>query len=108
MRAQVQIICADGSERTSTVTSYGEIGPLIGAATLDSVNLRNGQVMFVDDNGWETECVEHAPGHIELRPTKARKPINVKATAIYHGVCIPGTTHQIVGDVAIVNDRDFA
>jgi len=31
-----------------------------------------------------------------------------KATALYHSVCLPGTTHQIVGDVAIAIDAEFA
>lgn len=35
------------------------------------------------------------------------KPVNPKATALYHSVCRPGTTHQIHGDVALVFDEDF-
>jgi hypothetical protein len=35
------------------------------------------------------------------------KPVNQKATALYHAVCRPGTLHQIHGDVVIVSDRDF-
>ena len=41
-------------------------------------------------------------------PAKPRKPINEKATALYHANCRPGTTHQIVGDVVIVPDEDYA
>lgn len=82
---------------------------LIGARTLDFVTLerRDGGMlkrMAVDDNGYRTEEVEHSPTHTELRPMEALRPLNAKATALYHGVCLPGTTHQIVGDVAIFED----
>jgi hypothetical protein len=36
------------------------------------------------------------------------KPINPKATALYHAICRPGTMFSIHGDVAIASDRDFA
>jgi hypothetical protein len=36
------------------------------------------------------------------------KPVNPKATALYHAICKPGTLHSIHGDVAIVHDGDFA
>ena len=42
-------------------------------------------------------------GNVERALTKAV----ADATALYHGVCHPGTTHQIVGDVAIVHEKDF-
>lgn len=99
-----------------------QIQTLIGAKLLDTVNLRDGRVMMVDDGGYDTEPTERvatgneriggmrlAPGTIihDLVTTKARKPVNVEATKLYHAVCVPGTTHQIVGDVAIVNDSDF-
>ena len=71
------------------------------AECLCTVNLHDGRFMYVDDLGYETEAVEQPYG-IELRATKARKPVNKKATELYHSVCVPGTTHQIVGDVAIV------
>jgi hypothetical protein len=35
------------------------------------------------------------------------KPINAKATALYHARCKPGTVHQIHGHAVIVNDKDF-
>lgn len=69
----------------------------IGADTLDSVTLRDAQgrpsgvVMMVDDSG----LIDG-------------KPVNPAATKLYHSVCRPGTTHPICGDVAIVNDGDFA
>lgn len=67
------------------------IEAMIGAACLDTVNLRDGRVMLVDDNGIAKDL-----------------PINPAATVLYHGVCRPGTTHQIRGDVVIVHDEDFA
>lgn len=70
----------------------------IGAQGLDTVNLREqgtgahtGIVMMVDDTGFIDG-----------------KPENPAATAIYHAQCRPGTTHPICGDVAFVNDMDFA
>ncbi len=42
-------------------------------------------------------------GHVRVPP----KPVNAKATQLYHANCLPGTTHQIVGDVVIVLDDDF-
>lgn len=104
---QVHIIRSDGSEQ-HVQASFREISALIGADLFDTVNLRDGRVMVVDDNGYETQTIEHSPGHFELRPIKARKPVNAKATAIYHGLCRAGTTHQIVGDVAIVVDAECA
>lgn len=108
---KVEIIRTSGARETHEVpgrTAFHAIQKLIGAGILDSVNLRDGRVMLVDDNGYETETVDHGGGHLELRPTRARKPVNPEATKVYHGVCKPGTTHQIVGDVAIALDEDFA
>ena len=67
------------------------IETMIGADCLDTVSLRDGRVMLVDDNGIAKDL-----------------PVNPAATALYHGVCRPGTTHQIRGDVVIVHDEDFA
>lgn len=92
--------------------SWETIHQLLGATSVDTVNLRHlGQplhVMIVDDNGWEYEVIEHSPGHFEHRVTRARKPINAEATRLYHANCKPGVTHQIVGDVVILPDEDFA
>jgi len=84
----VHIIRVDGSEE-HVIARFGQIDRLIHADGLDTVNLRDGRVMVVDDLG-------HPNG----------KPVNRKATALYHGICRPGTTHQIVGDVAIVVDAE--
>ena len=72
---------------------------MIGADVLDTVTLRRGGevpgkdaiVMFVDDLGVSKDL-----------------PVNQKATEYYLSRCKPGTTHEIRGDVALVNDEDFA
>jgi hypothetical protein len=68
---------------------------MIGADMIDTVVLRHlghpVQVMIVDDTGMIDG-----------------KPVNVKATELYHANCHPGTTHQIHGDVVVVPDDDFA
>lgn len=69
-----------------------QIQKKIGADGLDTVMLRDRKhVMVVDDNGLDKGL-----------------PVNKRATELYHEVCRPGTTHQIVGDVAVVPDADFA
>lgn len=108
---RLTIIRTDGTEEEHDVPkerAFQEIDRLIGATCTDCVNLRAGRVMIVDDNGYETETIDHGDGRFELRCIKARKPVNEKATAMYHAICRPGTTHQIVGDVAIALDEDFA
>ena len=68
---------------------------LIGAQAIDTVVLTRkegmaDEVMLVDDQGhWK------------------KLPENEEATRLYHGVCRPGTTHQIRGDVVIVHDADL-
>jgi hypothetical protein len=64
---------------------------LIGATVLDTVNLRDGRVMIVDDLGH-----------------KKNLAVNERATKMYHSVCKPGTTHVIRGPVVIARDADFA
>ena len=106
-----RLIRADGTESDITgPISLPDIRTLIGADTLATVNLRHlGEplhVMLVDDHGWETEIVTSGD-HIILKPTRALRPINAEATRLYHANCLPGTTHQIAGDVVIVLDDDF-
>lgn len=106
---KVIIIRVSGEEETHDVARervWPEITALLGAPMLDTVNLRDGRVMLVDDGGYETTS-EVRENVTHLVPTKPLKPVNAKATAMYHAICHPGTTHQIVGDVAIVNDEDF-
>lgn len=93
-----------------TPLTLAEAYELLGAKTLDYVALGHMgsplHVMMVDDNGYETTAVVDG-NHTTLVPIKARKPINVEATRLYHLNCKPGTTHQIVGDVVICPDEDF-
>jgi hypothetical protein len=65
----------------------------IGATCLDTVNIdrRNSQIMMVDDTGMLDG-----------------KPVNELATQLYRAICRPGTFGFIHGNVAIVNDEDFA
>jgi hypothetical protein len=88
----MKIIRTSGAEETidGRATIAG-IEKAIGASILDTVNLRDGRVMFVDDNGISKNL-----------------PVNPAATGLYHSVCRPGTTHQIRGDVAVVYDNEFA
>lgn len=71
-----------------------ELGPrtiraLISAECCDLVNLRGGKFMYVDDEGYQKHL-----------------PVNMKATKLYHAVCIPSTQHQILGDVVIVDKEE--
>lgn len=93
-RGSYWIIRVDGSEtlyrERPTLTN---IRKALGCTMLDTVTLdrENGIVMIVDDTGM-----------IDGRP------VNPKATEMYHSICKPGTVHAIHGAVAIVNDEDFA
>jgi hypothetical protein len=88
----IHVIRTDGTEEAheAKVLNVRKIYGLIGADCLDTVNLRDGRVMLVDDTG----MIEG-------------KLINAKATALYHSACVPGTMHQIHGDVAITLDADW-
>ena len=108
----VTVIRCSGIVEHHVVDSVSQIGPLIGAGPkgCDVVNLRDGRAMFVDGSGYETETVERTSesgvAYIQLVPTRANKPDNPRATELYHATCLPGTTHRIVGDVAIVTDAE--
>jgi hypothetical protein len=107
---KILIIKTDGTEKTIEATRARAITAIrkeIGAQYTDIVNLRDGRVMFVDDNGYHTKAIDHGNGRIEIKTLGAKKPVNEKATKLYHRVCKPGTTHQIVGDVAIAKDSEF-
>jgi len=104
------LIRTDGSEElVSNAATLEGIYAAIGAQLCDCVILdRDRQiVMMVDDEGYDTETVNHGNGNFEIKCIRPRKPVNKKATELYHLRCKPGTTHQIVGDVAIINDKDF-
>lgn len=106
-----KVIYTDGTElELPTPIKFEQIGKLIGATMFDTVNLRHLghplHIMIVDDNGYETKAI--TKGVVtELKTVRARKPLNQEATRLYHANCHPGTTHQIVGNVAIVPDSDF-
>jgi len=98
-RGSFKVICVDGTERTILGRpTIDRIHAALKVTCLDTVTLTRGihglasTVMMVDDTG----LIDG-------------KPINPKATALYRSVCRPdrqdGTIH---GDVAIVNDEDFA
>ena len=93
-KGHYKVILADGTQSIHDGTpSVADICRLIGCDTLDTVTIdrERRMVMFVDDTGMITG-----------------KPANLKATALYHAVCHPGTDDQIHGNVVIVNDRDLA
>ncbi len=86
-----RVIRADGkTEVLEQPVSIPEIRKLIGADTLDTVNMRDGWIMFVDDGGHD----------------KALPP-NREATALYRSICKPGTEHWIAGDVVLALDAEF-
>lgn len=91
-----RIIRIDGTEEPlPQPVSMRQIMSMIGAVRADTVILKHlgrpMQVMVVDDTGMVDG-----------------KPVNAKATELYHRNCRPGTIHPICGDVAIVFDKDFA
>jgi len=94
-RGQYKIIAVDGTETIiNKRPTTAAIRLAIGADGLDTVTLSHSPpilVMFVDDTG-----------------AINGKAANATATALYLELCSPGTTHQICGDVAIVNDADFS
>lgn len=86
------IIRTNGAEELrKSKPTIPDVSKAIGADCLDTVNLRDGSIMMVDDAG-----------------AMGPKTQNCKATALYHAICRPGTTWSIFGDVAIVLDSDFA
>lgn len=89
---EYRIIRVDGTEEFhEEKPTIRALSRIIGCDTVDTVNLRrDSNIMVVDDTGMIDG-----------------KPVNPKATEIYHSVCRPGTIHAIHGDVVIVNDRDF-
>lgn len=93
MSKELTLLRTDGTQTTigfAKPNLIRECEKLIGADVLDTVNLRDGRVMLVDDLG-------HQKG----------LPDNAQATALYHAICRPGTTHRIVGDAVIARDKDF-
>jgi hypothetical protein len=117
---RVTILRTTGAREIHTIPHDGwlaAIHTLIGCTTCDTVTLADRRhVMFVDDDGYAVEVIDHGaqpdprrPGQtlavIERRCTTPKKPVNAAATALYHARGgDPG--HAIVGDVAIVRDDD--
>lgn len=84
------LIRASGERAEFTRTlSMAEIKQLIGAEVLDSVNLKDGHVLMIDDNG-----------------IAAQKPTNPGATFIYQKM--KNSINKIYGDAVIVWDNDYA
>src|SRR5438128_4442234 len=113
---KVELIRTDGTHEWHTIRAKGASAriqachDLMGCELSDTVNFHDGRVMLVDDAGWETEMDTDIQGQLIIkciRP-KAGKEINPEATRLYRSVCRSGTTHQIVGDVILAEDRDFA
>ena len=89
------IIRTDGTEQTINKRPTIEaVEQAIGCAGLDVVHIgkadNTDEVMFVDDTGALTD-----------------KPVNEKATALYHRICMPGTAWPSRGDVVVTQDRYF-
>ena len=62
---EVLVIWTNGTEETVEVGTsragvIDAVCSLIGAKTLDTVNLRDGRVMLLDDAGWETRSERRA------------------------------------------------
>jgi hypothetical protein len=90
MKGKVKFINVDGTyeiiDRSMTI---GEICKKLDAKCLDTVNLKDGHVMLVDDWGMIDDL-----------------PINKTATEMYRKVRL-GSPNFIHGKVAIVWDEDF-
>lgn len=109
----IHIIRTDGREE-HVDAPFDKVNELIGAPgspvpCLGTVNLRDGRVMMLNDRGYETKeetVTVEGTKFVRIIPVKALLPDNAKATALYHSVCRLGTTHRVVGDVAIVVDAE--
>jgi hypothetical protein len=94
-RGEYRVIRIDGTEiLVEEKPNLRTITRAIGAESIDTVSLdkrTRTQIMVVDDTGMIDG-----------------KPVNPKATELYHAICKPGTVYAIHGDVAICNDLDFS
>lgn len=91
-KIKVRLIRSDETEEDVYLIASNwvkELEPLIDSNCFDVVNLRNGIVMIVDDDG-----------------ILKQKPINWKASMIYWITGHPNSWH-VFGDVAIMRDRDL-
>ena len=93
-QGEYRIIHTDGTEiLIEEKPNMDRILKAIGAECADTVCLdkrTRTQIMVVDDTGMVDG-----------------KPVNSKATKLYHSVCKPGTVYASHGDVALCNDLDF-
>lgn len=88
MSAEVKVIRVDGTETVCDgKVSIAEIQRIIGCDCLDTVRVGPDRelTMFIDDTGMIDG-----------------KPVNPKATTLYHAVCRPGNSYSIHGNVVIV------
>lgn len=119
-RGTMLVLRSDGTEQVFHNTSLADIKTAIGATRLDFVSLtwierdvpggrtrRVDLVMAVDDEGYEYRTVQVSPILVRNEPIRPLKPYNERATALFRAVCDPKyRDHRIVGDVAILHDRD--
>lgn len=111
---EVFVIRTDGREESYTINpdeaKMTTVRRALGFDSFDFVHFSSPRglphciSMIVDDNGYKSELVQNGPSSFELKVKEARKPVNEKATQLYHSICKPGTIHQIVGDVALIHD----
>lgn len=89
---KITILRANGGKEDHEVPDgeLAPIGALLDIDIFDLVRLPKGKIMLVDDVG-----------------VMRKLPRNDAATELYHSVCVPGTTHFIRGDVAIVDQEDL-
>lgn len=79
------------TRQTTHANLMKEIHERIGCQITDTVNLRDGRVMLIDDLGHAKDL-----------------PLNHYATRLYWSVCRPGTSYVIRGAAAVAWDLDFA
>lgn len=88
---KIEVLYVDGRRVEMDISRHNairQIHKLIGCDTGDTVNLRDGRVMCVDDTGMVDG-----------------KPVNKQATKLYHSIY--STQFSIHGDAAIVVDKYF-
>lgn len=81
---KMTLLKIDGTKTEIDADTVVSVEKILNAGFLDVVDLRNGTVMFVDDNS-------HSIG----------LPVNHAATKLYHSICRPDTTFEIRGNVVI-------
>lgn len=93
---KIEIVRVDGTREQREINRrnpFKDIDRIIDCNVCDTVNMRDGRVMIVDDLGLQKN-----------------RPVNPAATEIYQSI-YPRAKQSgavIVGDVVIANDEDFA